>query len=57
MDDQDGNGRIYISHERDLQSLGDTRKSIEYYEKRSKIAIEIGDRGAEGKAYGYIGIA
>ena len=40
-----------------LQSLGDYQKSIEYHEKHLKIAIEIGDRGGEGRAYGNLGCA
>ena len=39
------------------QSLGDYRKAIEYHEKRLKIAIEIGDRAGEGRAYGNLGNA
>ena len=35
--------------------LGDYRKAIEYHEKCLKIAIEIGDRGGEGRAYGILG--
>ena len=35
--------------------LGEYRKSIEYREKRLKIAIEIGDRCGEGRAYGNLG--
>ena len=35
--------------------MGDYRKSIEYLEKRLKIAIEIGDRGGEGSANGSLG--
>ena len=38
-----------------FQLLGDSRKSIEYHEKRLKIAIEIGDRGGEGAPYGNLG--
>ena len=38
-------------------SLGDYRKAIEYHEKHLKIAIEIGDRGGEGRAYGNLGNA
>ena len=38
-------------------SLGDIRKAIEYHEKDLKIAIEIGDRAGEGRAYGNLGIA
>ena len=34
------------------RSQRDYRKSIEYQEKCQEIAIEIGDRGGEGKAYG-----
>ncbi|XP_067047458.1 tetratricopeptide repeat protein 28-like [Acropora muricata] len=37
--------------------MGDDQKAIEYYEKRLKIAIEIGDRGGEGRAYGNLGNA
>ncbi|XP_044167575.1 LOW QUALITY PROTEIN: tetratricopeptide repeat protein 28-like, partial [Acropora millepora] len=37
--------------------LGDYRKAIEYHEKHLKIAIEIGDRGGEGRAYGNLGNA
>ena len=36
-------------------SLGDFRKAIEYHEKHLKIAIEIGDRAGEGRAYGNLG--
>ena len=38
-------------------SLGDFRKAIEYLEKHLKIAIEIGDRAGEGRAYGNLGNA
>ena len=38
-------------------SQGDFRKAIEYHEKLSKIAIEIGDRAGEGGAYGNLGNA
>ena len=38
-------------------SLGDFPKAIEYHEKLLKIAIEIGDRAGEGRAYGNLGIA
>ena len=38
-------------------SLGDYQKSIEYQEKHLKIAIEIGDRVGEGRAYGNLGVA
>ena len=41
-------GNLGISY----QSLGDYPKAIEYHEKRFKIALEIGDRGGEGRAYG-----
>ena len=37
------------------QFLGDYRKSIEYHENDLKIAIEIGDRGGEGRANGNLG--
>ena len=37
--------------------LGDYQKAIEYHEKHLKIAIEIGDRGGEGGAYGNLGNA
>ncbi|XP_044171785.1 tetratricopeptide repeat protein 28-like, partial [Acropora millepora] len=37
--------------------LGDYRKAIKYHEKHLKIAIEIGDRGGEGGAYGNLGNA
>ena len=37
--------------------MGDFRKAIEYHEKHLKIAIEIGDRAGEGRAYGNIGNA
>ena len=33
------------------------RKAIEYQEKHLKIAIEIGDRAGEGRAYGNLGNA
>ena len=36
-------------------SLSDYRKAIEYHEKYLNIAIEIGDRGGEGRAYGSLG--
>ena len=38
-------------------SLGGYRKAIEYHEKHLKIAIEIGDRDGEGRAYGSLGNA
>ncbi|XP_044167244.1 tetratricopeptide repeat protein 28-like, partial [Acropora millepora] len=38
-------------------SLGDYRKAIEYHEKHLKIALEIGDRDGEGRAYENLGIA
>ena len=40
-----------------MSSLGDIRKAIEYHEKHLKIAIEIGDRAGEGRAYGNLGNA
>ena len=57
MDDQNGTGKVYISHGRDFQSLGDYQKAIEYQEKQLKAAIEIGDRDGEGTACGNLGIA
>ncbi|XP_044169311.1 tetratricopeptide repeat protein 28-like, partial [Acropora millepora] len=39
------------------KSLGDYRKAIEYHEKHLKIAIEIGDRGVQGRANGNLGNA
>ena len=57
MDDQDGSEKVYIKHEEDFQSLGVYHKPIKYYEKRLKIAIEVGDRGGEGTAYGNLGNA
>ena len=57
MDDQNGTGKVYISHGRDFQSLGDHQKAIEYQEKQLKAAIEIGDRDGEGTACGNLGIA
>ena len=38
-----------------LNSLGNFRKAIECHEKHLKIAIEIGDRAGEGRAYGNLG--
>ena len=40
-----------------LASLGDSRKAIEYHEKRLEIAMEVGDRVAKGNAYGSLGNA
>ena len=37
--------------------MGDLRKAIEYHEKHFKNAVEIGDRGGEGRAYGNLGNA
>ena len=33
------------------------KKAIDYYEKYLEIALEIGDRAGEGRAYGNLGIA
>ena len=57
MYNQDRSERVYIRHGRDFQSLGDYPKAIEYHEKHLKIAIELGDRGEEGRAYGNLGNA
>ncbi len=37
--------------------LGETRRSIAFFEQRLKIAREIGDRNGEGIALGFLGIA
>ena len=57
MDDQDGSQKGYIRHGEDFQLLGVYHKAIKYYEKRLKIAMEIGDPGGEGRAYGNLGTA
>ena len=51
MDDQDGNGRDYISHDWHFRSVG------EYQENGLKFAIEIGDRAGEGTPYWNLGDA
>ena len=56
MDDQDGREKKYIRHGEDLQ-LVVYNKPVKYYEKRLKIAMEIGDRGGEGRAYRSLGNA
>ena len=53
MDNQYRSGR----HGRDFQLLRDNKNAIEYLKKYLKIAIEIGDRDREGRAYGNIGNA
>ena len=55
--DQGGEGEANGNLAHAYQSLGDYRKSIEYYEKDSKITIQIGDRAGEGEAYGNLGNA
>ena len=57
MDDQDGSEKDCIRHGKDFQLLGVYHKAIKYYEKRLKIAMEIGDPGGEGTAYGNLAIA
>ena len=70
IDDQDGKSTVYISHRKYLQSktdypkalgnayqsLGDYQKATKYHKRDLKIAIEIGDRAIEGRAYGNLGI-
>ena len=57
MDDQDGSEKASISHGKDFQLLGVYHKAIKHYEKRLKIAMEMGDRGGERKAYECLGNA
>ncbi|XP_044165140.1 uncharacterized protein LOC114973480 [Acropora millepora] len=57
IDDGDGNDRVYTSNKRPFQSLGNYRKTLEYHEKRLKIAKEVDDRAEEGKAYENLGDA
>ena len=57
MVDQGGSEKDYIRHGEDFQLLGVCHQAIKYYEKRLKIAMEIGDPGGEGRAYGNLGIA
>ena len=57
MDNQHRSGRIYIGQDSVLHSLGDYQKATEYLQKVLKIAIEIGDRGGEVRAYGNLGNA
>ena len=57
MDNQHRSGRVYIRYRRDFQLLGDNEKAIECLEKDLKLAMEIGDRGGEGGAYGNLGNA
>jgi len=46
-------GNLGDAHSR----LGDFKTAIDYYERRLKIAKELGDRLGEGKAYGNLGNA
>ena len=57
MDDQGGSEKVYTKHGEDFRSLGVYHKPIKCYEKRLKIAIEVGDRGGQGTAYGDLGNA
>ena len=63
MDDEDRNDCLYTRNKTAFksmgtyQTLGDYRKAIKYLKKRLKIAIEIGDRGREGRTYGNLGNA
>ena len=52
-----GEGGAYGSLGIAYQSLGDSRKAIEYHGKLLKIATEIGDLAKEGRAYGNLGVA
>ncbi|XP_067046335.1 tetratricopeptide repeat protein 28-like [Acropora muricata] len=52
MDAKDGDNTVCTSNER-----GTYQQAIEYHEKLSKLAKEIGDRPGEGRAYGSLGIA
>ena len=51
MDGKDGDNGVCTSSKR-----GTYQEAIEYHEKDSKIAKEIGDRAGEGRAYGNLGI-
>ena len=57
MDNQHRSGTLYITHGADFQLLGDNKEAVEYLKKYLKIAIETGDRGGEGRAYGNLGCA
>ena len=48
--DRDGEGKASGNLGIAYHSLADYRKAIEYFEKQLKIAIEISDRGGEGRA-------
>ena len=50
-------GRAYGNLGNTLKSHGEYRKAIEYNEKDIRIAVEIGDRAAEGGTYGSLGNA
>ena len=39
MDMSDGDSRVYISNKRLFQPLGNYQETIEYHEKRLKIAL------------------
>ena len=58
MDDQDRNGKVYISTRKDFQEVGNYyRMAIEYREKRLKTVTECGDLAAEVNVNEYLGNA
>ena len=57
IDDQDRSKKDYIRHGVDFKLLRVYHKPYKYYEKRLKIAMEIGNLGGEETAYRNLGIA
>ena len=48
--------RVYTTNRRPFKSRDD-QKAIEYHKNRLKIAMEIGDRGGEGRGYANLGVS
>jgi len=55
MDDALGKDRLHTTNKRPFKSLDEYQKAIEYHKNRLKIAVEIGDRAGEGRAYKNLG--
>ena len=55
MDDKEGKEKASTNRGTDFHTRGELGKAIERHEKDLKIAIEMGDRAAEGEAYGNLG--
>ncbi|CAM0117211.1 hypothetical protein RSOCI_02565 [Rhabdochlamydiaceae symbiont of Dictyostelium giganteum] len=52
-----GEGKAYGNLGNAYNSLGETRKAIDFHEKHLKIALELQDKSGEGSAYNNLGIA